>query len=124
MGSTSLFFLATRTCRQLTQLTAEDSITNSNMFARSAFRAAQPLKTQARRYATESAPKGGSNTLLYAAGAAGLGGRRPGLHLAEAVRGGECQPQHQALPLRAARGRHGLWPPHRQCHPDQVQGPQ
>jgi len=44
------------------------------MFARSAFRAAQPLKTQARRYATESAPKGGSNTLLYAAGAAALGG--------------------------------------------------
>ena len=45
------------------------------MFARSAFRAAQPLKMHARRYATESgAPKGGSNTILYVAGAAALGG--------------------------------------------------
>ncbi|OTB05101.1 hypothetical protein M426DRAFT_22208 [Hypoxylon sp. CI-4A] len=45
------------------------------MFARSAFRAAQPLKRNllARSYATEPA-KGGSNTLLYAAGAAGVAG--------------------------------------------------
>lgn len=45
------------------------------MFARSAFRAAQPLKMHARRYATESGAKAGSsNTLLFAAGAAGLAG--------------------------------------------------
>ncbi|RFU75146.1 nadh-cytochrome b5 reductase 2 [Trichoderma arundinaceum] len=44
------------------------------MFARSAFRAAQPLKMHARRYATESGAKGGSNALLYGAGAVGLGG--------------------------------------------------
>jgi cytochrome-b5 reductase len=45
------------------------------MFARSAFRAAQPLKTHARRYATESGAKAGSsNAMLYAAGAAALGG--------------------------------------------------
>ncbi|CEJ88846.1 Putative NADH-cytochrome b5 reductase [[Torrubiella] hemipterigena] len=46
------------------------------MFARSAFRAAQPLKMQARRYATESAPKsGGSNPIvLIGAAAAVLGG--------------------------------------------------
>ncbi|KAK1238277.1 hypothetical protein MKX07_006423 [Trichoderma sp. CBMAI-0711] len=42
------------------------------MFARSAFRAAQPLKMHARRYATESGAKGSSNTLLYGAGAAGV----------------------------------------------------
>ncbi|KEY66507.1 hypothetical protein S7711_04834 [Stachybotrys chartarum IBT 7711] len=53
------------------------------MFARSAFRAAQPLKMQARqharRYATETTPStpsggGGSNTWLYLAGAGALGG--------------------------------------------------
>ncbi|POR36693.1 NADH-cytochrome b5 reductase [Tolypocladium paradoxum] len=44
------------------------------MFARSAFRAAQPLRMHARRYATESAPKGGSNTFLYLAGGAALAG--------------------------------------------------
>ncbi|KHN96823.1 NADH-cytochrome b5 reductase [Metarhizium album ARSEF 1941] len=44
------------------------------MFARSAFRVAQPLKTQARRYATESSSKGGSSTMLYAAGAAAFAG--------------------------------------------------
>ncbi|KAI0015533.1 oxidoreductase NAD-binding domain-containing protein [Xylariomycetidae sp. FL0641] len=46
------------------------------MFARSAFRAAQPLKRSfisTRSYATE-APKGGSNAMLYAAGAAGVAG--------------------------------------------------
>ncbi|KAK8058820.1 hypothetical protein PG994_009268 [Apiospora phragmitis] len=45
------------------------------MFARSAFRAAQPLKRNllSRSYATEPA-KGGANPLLYAAGAAGVGG--------------------------------------------------
>ncbi|KAK7967524.1 uncharacterized protein PG986_001801 [Apiospora aurea] len=45
------------------------------MFARSAFRAAQPLKHNllSRSYATEPA-KGGSNPLLYAAGAAAVGG--------------------------------------------------
>ncbi|KAL6876670.1 ferredoxin reductase-like protein [Trichoderma novae-zelandiae] len=42
------------------------------MFARSAFRAAQPLKMHARRYATESGAKGSSNTLLYGAGAVGV----------------------------------------------------
>ncbi|TVY18256.1 NADH-cytochrome b5 reductase 2 [Lachnellula arida] len=42
------------------------------MFARQAFRAAQPLKTQYRRYATEPA-SGGSNTLLYSAIAAAVG---------------------------------------------------
>ncbi|GAB0138750.1 NADH-cytochrome b5 reductase [Epichloe bromicola] len=44
------------------------------MFARSAFRAARPLKTQARRYATESGSQGGSNTLLLAAGGAVVAG--------------------------------------------------
>ncbi|RYO98811.1 hypothetical protein DL764_006974 [Monosporascus ibericus] len=46
------------------------------MFARSAFRAAQPLKRTAfkRTYANEAPSKGGSNTLLYAAGAAGAAG--------------------------------------------------
>ncbi|KAL7943156.1 ferredoxin reductase-like protein [Trichoderma barbatum] len=44
------------------------------MFARSAFRAAQPLKMHARRYATESGAKGSSNTLLYGAGAVGIAG--------------------------------------------------
>ncbi|KAH6609262.1 nadh-cytochrome b5 reductase 2 [Trichoderma cornu-damae] len=44
------------------------------MLARSAFRAAQPLKMNARRYATESGAKGGSNALLYGAGAVGLAG--------------------------------------------------
>ncbi|KAI9171792.1 NADH-cytochrome b5 reductase [Paramyrothecium foliicola] len=45
------------------------------MFARSAFRVAQPLKSHARRYATESGAKGGSsNTFALAAGAAGLAG--------------------------------------------------
>ncbi|KAL3958897.1 hypothetical protein ACCO45_007059 [Purpureocillium lilacinum] len=44
------------------------------MFARSAFRAAQPLKTHARRYATESGAKPGSNTFLYLAGGAALAG--------------------------------------------------
>ncbi|KAL7908679.1 ferredoxin reductase-like protein [Trichoderma velutinum] len=44
------------------------------MFARSAFRAAQPLKMHARRYATESGAKGSSNTLLYGAGAVGVAG--------------------------------------------------
>ncbi|GAB0146587.1 NADH-cytochrome b5 reductase [Epichloe bromicola] len=43
------------------------------MFARSAFRAARPLKT-ARRYATESGSQGGSNTLLLAAGGAVVAG--------------------------------------------------
>ncbi|KAG5984351.1 NADH-cytochrome b5 reductase [Claviceps digitariae] len=44
------------------------------MFARSAFRAAQPLRTQARRYATESGAKSGSNALLFGAGGAILAG--------------------------------------------------
>ncbi|KXH67850.1 oxidoreductase NAD-binding domain-containing protein [Colletotrichum salicis] len=45
------------------------------MFARTAFRAAQPLKLQARRYATEPAAKGSSsNTALYAGGAAAVAG--------------------------------------------------
>jgi cytochrome-b5 reductase len=45
------------------------------MFARSAFRVAQPLKSQARRYATESGPKAGSsNAVLFAGGAAVLAG--------------------------------------------------
>jgi len=43
------------------------------MFARQAFRAAQPLKTQHRRYATEK-PSGGSNTLLYVGAVALLSG--------------------------------------------------
>ncbi|KAK7935265.1 hypothetical protein PG985_000760 [Apiospora marii] len=45
------------------------------MFARSAFRAAQPLKRNllSRSYATEPA-KGGANPLVYAAGAAAVGG--------------------------------------------------
>ncbi|GKU14990.1 unnamed protein product [Fusarium langsethiae] len=43
------------------------------MFARSAFRAAQPLRS-VRRYATEAGGAGGSNALLYAAGAAAVGG--------------------------------------------------
>ncbi|KAK8101322.1 NADH-cytochrome b5 reductase [Apiospora kogelbergensis] len=45
------------------------------MFARSAFRAAQPLKRNllSRSYATEPA-KGGVNPLIYVAGAAGVGG--------------------------------------------------
>ncbi|KAH8125320.1 cytochrome-b5 reductase [Trichoderma asperellum] len=42
------------------------------MFARSAFRAAQPLKMHARRYATESGAAGSSNALLYGAGAVGV----------------------------------------------------
>ncbi|OHE96683.1 oxidoreductase NAD-binding domain-containing protein [Colletotrichum orchidophilum] len=45
------------------------------MFARTAFRAAQPLKLQARRYATEPAAKGSSsNTALYAGAAAAVAG--------------------------------------------------
>ncbi|KAG6039410.1 NADH-cytochrome b5 reductase [Claviceps citrina] len=48
------------------------------MFARCVFRAAQPLRTQARRYATEPGAKSGSGSsttaALFAAGAAGLGG--------------------------------------------------
>ncbi|KAK1480436.1 oxidoreductase NAD-binding domain-containing protein [Colletotrichum tamarilloi] len=45
------------------------------MFARTAFRVAQPLKLQARRYATEPAVKGSSsNTALYAGGAAAVAG--------------------------------------------------
>ncbi|KAF5013592.1 hypothetical protein FDECE_397 [Fusarium decemcellulare] len=44
------------------------------MFARSAFRAVQPLKRSVRRYATEAGGAGGSNTLVFAAGAAALGG--------------------------------------------------
>ncbi|KAK0384128.1 hypothetical protein NLU13_8217 [Sarocladium strictum] len=44
------------------------------MFARSAFRAAQPLRMQARRYATEAPKSGGSNTVLLVAGGAGLAG--------------------------------------------------
>ncbi|KXH63291.1 oxidoreductase NAD-binding domain-containing protein [Colletotrichum nymphaeae SA-01] len=45
------------------------------MFARTAFRVAQPLKLQARRYATEPAAKGSSsNTALYAGGAAAIAG--------------------------------------------------
>ncbi|KAI1503011.1 hypothetical protein F5X99DRAFT_140008 [Biscogniauxia marginata] len=47
------------------------------MFARSAFRAGQPLKRSllhTRNYATEPSAKGGSNTLLYAAGAAAVAG--------------------------------------------------
>lgn len=43
------------------------------MFARQAFKAAQPLKTQYRRYATEK-PSGGSNALLYAGAAAVVAG--------------------------------------------------
>jgi len=43
------------------------------MFARQAFRAAQPLKTQYRRYATENS-NGGSNTLLYVGAVALLSG--------------------------------------------------
>ncbi|KJZ77475.1 NADH-cytochrome b5 reductase 2 [Hirsutella minnesotensis 3608] len=44
------------------------------MFARSAFRAAQPLKMHARRYATESGSQKGSNTVLFAAVGAVLAG--------------------------------------------------
>ncbi|KAI2626073.1 ferredoxin reductase-like protein [Hypomontagnella submonticulosa] len=46
------------------------------MFARSAFRAAQPLKRNllSRTYATEPAKSGSSNTLLYTLGAAGVAG--------------------------------------------------
>ncbi|GKT41731.1 NADH-cytochrome b5 reductase 2 [Colletotrichum spaethianum] len=44
------------------------------MFARSAFRAAQPLKLQARRYATEPAKGGSSNAALYAGAAAAVAG--------------------------------------------------
>ncbi|CAH0014383.1 unnamed protein product [Clonostachys rhizophaga] len=44
------------------------------MLSRSAFRAVQPLKIHARRYATESAAKGGSNAVVYGAGAAVVGG--------------------------------------------------
>ncbi|KAI0383426.1 ferredoxin reductase-like protein [Hypomontagnella monticulosa] len=46
------------------------------MFARSAFRAAQPLKRNllARTYATEPAKSGSSNTLLYTLGAVGVAG--------------------------------------------------
>ncbi|KAH7155406.1 hypothetical protein B0J13DRAFT_521563 [Dactylonectria estremocensis] len=44
------------------------------MFSRSAARAVQPLKKHVRRYATEAGAAGGSNTLLFAAGAAGLAG--------------------------------------------------
>ncbi|PNY28141.1 NADH-cytochrome b5 reductase [Tolypocladium capitatum] len=44
------------------------------MFSRSAFRAAQPLRMHARRYATETAPNGGSNTFLYLAGGGALAG--------------------------------------------------
>ncbi|KAI8962577.1 ferredoxin reductase-like protein [Daldinia sp. FL1419] len=46
------------------------------MFARSAFRAAQPLKRNllSRAYATEPAKSGSSNTLLYTLGAAGVAG--------------------------------------------------
>ncbi|KYK54632.1 putative cytochrome-b5 reductase, mitochondrial outer membrane form [Drechmeria coniospora] len=44
------------------------------MFARSAFRAAQPLRTCVRHYATESAPKSGSSMLLPVAGAAAVAG--------------------------------------------------
>lgn len=44
------------------------------MFARSAFRAAQPLKTHARRYATASGSQGGSKPLLLAVGGAALAG--------------------------------------------------
>ncbi|KAF3069702.1 NADH-cytochrome b5 reductase 2 [Daldinia childiae] len=46
------------------------------MFARSAFRAAQPLKRNllSRTYATEPAKSGSSNTLLYTLGAAGAAG--------------------------------------------------
>ncbi|KAG6107472.1 NADH-cytochrome b5 reductase [Claviceps sp. LM454 group G7] len=36
------------------------------MFARSTFRATQPLRTQARRYATQPGASGGSNTMLLA----------------------------------------------------------
>ncbi|KAF4949893.1 hypothetical protein FSARC_13362 [Fusarium sarcochroum] len=43
------------------------------MFSRSAFRAAQPLRS-VRRYATEAGGAGGSNALLFAAGAAAVGG--------------------------------------------------
>ncbi|CAH0056685.1 unnamed protein product [Clonostachys solani] len=44
------------------------------MLSRSAFRAVQPLKIHTRRYATESAAKGGSNAVVYGAGAAVVGG--------------------------------------------------
>ncbi|TDZ13386.1 NADH-cytochrome b5 reductase 2 [Colletotrichum spinosum] len=44
------------------------------MFARTAFRAAQPLKMQARRYATEAPKSGGSNPALYAGAAAAVAG--------------------------------------------------
>ncbi|OAQ66848.1 NADH-cytochrome b5 reductase [Pochonia chlamydosporia 170] len=44
------------------------------MFSRSVSRVAQPLKTQARRYATESGSQGGSNTFLYLAGGAAVAG--------------------------------------------------
>ncbi|CAG9955164.1 unnamed protein product [Clonostachys rosea f. rosea IK726] len=44
------------------------------MLSRSAFRAVRPLKIHARRYATESAAKGGSNAVVYGAGAAVVGG--------------------------------------------------
>ncbi|KAI0105884.1 ferredoxin reductase-like protein [Daldinia grandis] len=46
------------------------------MFARSAFRAAQPLKRNllSRTYATEPAKSGSSSTLLYTLGAAGVAG--------------------------------------------------
>jgi cytochrome-b5 reductase len=44
------------------------------MFSRSAFRAAQPLKMQARRtYASEASPKSGSKGLLWIAGGAAVG---------------------------------------------------
>jgi len=46
----------------------------ANMFSRSAFRAAQPLRMQARRYTTEAPKSGSSNTpLLAAAGVGALG---------------------------------------------------
>ncbi|KAI9648640.1 NADH-cytochrome b5 reductase [Ciborinia camelliae] len=43
------------------------------MFARQALRAAQPLKSQYRRYATESSSSGSNTTALYAGLAAGAG---------------------------------------------------
>lgn len=44
------------------------------MFARSAFRAAQPLKKHVRRYATEATSAGSSNTLLSVVGVVGIAG--------------------------------------------------
>ncbi|PQE15882.1 hypothetical protein CJF31_00008469 [Rutstroemia sp. NJR-2017a BVV2] len=44
------------------------------MFARQAFRTAQPLKNQFRRYATEPSNNGGSNTALYGGLAAAVAG--------------------------------------------------